>query len=361
MRTDPPVPSAAERSPDFHFDEVVFMATAIVERNLELAGSSSSLKGSDFIDFRQFSKRQLEVLLDLAHDFKRGRNHQRFLEGKHLGMLFAVASTRTRISFQVAASQLGAHAEHYNSADLQLSNREELKDTAAVMGRYLNAIIVRMYDMTQYGKGRASLDTIAEYSRVPVINALDDKDHPCQVLADILTLQDKYGNDYKKKKVVMTWGYSKRQKSLGVLHSMMTAGAMLGMDLRFVHPKGFELDDEYVSFARSAVQSSGGSLEFSNDLMEASEKADVIYVKNWKSLRMSTEEEANFKEGIRQDWCVTSEHFNRANPGACYMDCMPFIRGEQVTAEVADGPNSVIYDQAENRLYAQKAILASIV
>jgi len=337
------------------------MATAVVESDLKLTHPPASLKGSDFIDFRRFSSKELAALLALAHDFKSGRNRQRYLEGKHLGMLFAVASTRTRISFQVAASQLGAHAEHYNSADLQLSNREELKDTAAVMSRYLDAIIVRMYDMAQYGKGRASLETIAEHARVPVINALDDKDHPCQVLADILTLQEKYGTHYKKKKVVMAWGYSKRQKSLGVLHSMMTAGSLLGMDLRFVHPKGFELDDEYVSFARSATQLSGGTLEFSNDLMEASEGADIIYVKNWKSLKLSTEEEASFKEEIKSDWCVSSEHFNRANPGACYMDCMPFIRGEQVTAEVADGPNSVIYDQAENRLHAQKAILASLI
>ncbi len=337
------------------------MATAVLEGDVKLTCPPASLKGCDFIDFRRLSARDLEVLLALSQDFKSGRNQRRYLEGKHLGMLFAVASTRTRISFQVAASQLGAHAEHYNPADLQLSNREELKDTAAVMSRYLDAIVVRMYDMTQYGKGRASLDTIAEHSKVPVINALDDKDHPCQVLADILTLQEKYGTDFKKKKVVMTWGYSKRQKSLGVLHSMMTAGSLLGMDLRFVHPKGFELDEEYVSFALSAAQGSGGSLEFSNDLMEASEGADIIYVKNWKSLKMSPEEEASFKEGIQPDWCVGSEHFKRANPGACYMDCMPFIRGEQVTAEVADGPNSLIYDQAENRLHAQKAILASIV
>jgi ornithine carbamoyltransferase len=159
----------------------------------------------------------------------------------------------------------------------------------------------------------------------------------------------------------MTWGYSKRQKSLGVLHSMMTAGSMLGMDLHFVHPKGFELDEQYVEFSRESMKKSGGSLEFSNDLMEASEGADVIYVKNWKSLKMTKEEEEQFKEGIQPDWCVNSEHFKRANPGALYMDCMPFIRGEQVTAEVADGPNSIIYDQAENRLHSQKAILASLL
>lgn len=320
-----------------------------------------NLKNRDFIDFRKFSAEELNYLIRLAQDMKSGANQERPLTGKHLGMLFSVASTRTRISFQVGTSQLGGHAEYYNSGDLQLSNREEIKDTAAVMGRFLDAIIVRMYDMTRYGKGRESLNTIAEYSRVPVINALDEMDHPCQVMADLLTLQEKFGAEYKRKKIVMTWGYSKRQKSLGVLHSMMTAGSMLGMDLRFVHPKGFELDEQYVEFSREAMKKSGGSLEFSNDLMEASEGADAIYVKNWKSLKMTKEEEEQFKEGIQPDWCVTSEHFKRANPGAIYMDCMPFIRGEQVTAEVADGPNSIIYDQAENRLHAQKAILASLL
>lgn len=337
------------------------MATVVIGNHADVSAIGAGLWRRSFLDLRQFTSREINHLIDFSQDFKSGENQSQYLKGKHLGMLFGVASTRTRISFQVAASQLGAHAEHYNVADLQLSNREELKDTAAVMGRFLNGIIVRMYDMTQYGKGRDALNTIVEHSRVPVINALDDKDHPCQIMADLLTLREKFGASYKKKKVVMAWGYSQRQKSLGVLHSMMTAGSLLGMDLRFAYPKGFDLDEEYVSFAQDALKKSGGTLEFSNDLMEASEGADVIYVKNWKSLRMSKDEESAFKENIRQDWCVSDRHFERANPGALYMDCMPFVRGEQVTAEVADGPRSIIYDQAENRLHAQKAILASII
>jgi ornithine carbamoyltransferase len=334
------------------------MSTISIDLKREVG---AHLKGRDFLDLRNFTVDELRYLLNLALEMKTGRDDQQYLRGKHLGMLFSVASTRTRISFQVGAFQLGGHAEHYNSADLQLSNREEIKDTAAVMGRFLDCIIVRMYDMTQYGKGREALNTIADAAGVPVINGLDDKDHPCQVMADILTLQEKFGGQFNRKKVVMAWGYSKRQKSLGVLHSMMTAGSLLGMDLRFVHPKGFDLDQEYVDFARDAMKKSGGTLEFSNDLMEASDGADVIYVKNWKSLKMSKEQEEQYKETIQPKWCVTAEHFKRANPGAYYMDCMPFIRGEQVTAEVADGPASIIYDQAENRLHAQKAILVSLI
>ena len=320
-----------------------------------------NIKQRDFINLMDFSRAELEGLLDLALKIKSGDDKTKYLQDRYMGMLFAVASTRTRISFQVGASQLGGHAEHYNAADLQLSNHEDIKDTAAVMSRFLDALIVRMYDMNFYGQGREAIKTIARHADIPVINALDDKDHPCQVMADLLTLREKYGKDYRKRTVLMTWGYSKRQKSLGVLHSMMTAGALLGMNLRFAHPKGYELDEEYTSFAESAAKESGARIEFSNDLLEAAEGVDVIYPKNWKSLKMSKEEEDNFKNGIRQNWCVTSEHFERANPGAYYMDCMPFIRGEQVTPEVADGEQSIIYDQAENRLHMQKAIMAALI
>jgi len=319
------------------------------------------MKNRDFVNLMDFTKSELEQLINLAQAMKSGDDGQQYLKDKYLGLLFAVASTRTRISFQVGAKQLGAHAEYYNAADLQLSNNESLMDTAAVMSRFLDAIIVRMYDMNFYGQGSNAITTLAKYADVPVINALDDKGHPCQVMADVLTLREKFGEDYKNRKIVMSWGYSKRQKSLGVLHSMMSAAAILGMNVRFAHPKGFELDEEYVAFAEGKIKSSGGTLEFSNDLNEATEGADVIYVKNWKSLKMSKDEEQSFKEGIRDKWCVNAEHFKRANPGAYYMDCMPFVRGEQVTAEVADGPASIIYDQAENRLHMQKAIMASVI
>jgi ornithine carbamoyltransferase len=320
-----------------------------------------NVKNRDFISLMDFGSAELEGLIELAIKIKAGEDSKSYLKDRFIGLLFSLASTRTRISFQVAAHQLGGHAEHLNTADLQISNQESLMDTAAVISRFLDAIIIRMYDMNFYGMGRENLNTIARYSDVPVINALDDKDHPCQVMADLLTLREKWGADFKKKKIVMAWGYSKRLKSLGVLHSIMAAGSLLGMNVRFAYPKGYELDEEYVAFAHDAVKKSGGTLEFSNDLNEASEGADAIYVKNWKSLKMSREEDERFRYEIRQEWCVNSGHFKRANPGAFYMDCMPFIRGEQVTAEVADGEQSIIYDQAENRLHMQKAIMASVI
>ena len=167
------------------------------------------MKNKNFISLMDFNRTDLEGLLVLAAEMKAGRNNEEHLKNKYIGMLFTVPSTRTRISFQVAAHQLGAQAEFYNSSDLQMINQESLVDTASVMGRFLDALIVRMYDMDLYGQGREALMTIAKYAQIPVINALDDKDHPCQVMADLLTLKEKYGADYKKKKIVM---WKKRQE-----------------------------------------------------------------------------------------------------------------------------------------------------
>ncbi|HYO13413.1 MAG TPA: ornithine carbamoyltransferase [Thermoanaerobaculia bacterium] len=320
-----------------------------------------SLKNRDFLGLKDFKAAELEHLLELAAAMKAGQDRTRYLEGKTLGTLFTVPSTRTRISFQVAARQLGAYADHYSPAELQMSNNESLIDTAAVMSRYLDAIVVRLYDMSAYGQGRQSLLTMAEHSAKPVVNALDDKEHPCQVMADFLTLKERFGADYKKKKVVFTWAYAKRQKSPGVTHSIMTAAGLLGANLTVAFPPGFEPDEEYTAFALEAARRSGGRIEFSHDLNEACEGADVIYAKSWKSLRSTTERDRELRERARPDWCVSQSHFDRANPGAVFMDCMPLIRGDEATADVVDGPQSIRYDEAENRLHIQKAILASIL
>lgn len=327
----------------------------------EAGARCAGLKQRDFINLMDFTADELEALIERGLAMKETRDRTPHLAGRFIGLLFTLPSTRTRISFQVAAHQLGGHAEHCAGGDLQMSNHESLVDTAAVMARYFDAIVVRMYDMDAYGNGRRDLLAMAEAAAVPVINALDDKDHPCQVMADLLTLHEHFGPGYKRRKLLMTWGYSKRLKSPGVPQSMLVAGSLLGMDVRFAHPKGYELDEEYVDFARSAAARSGATVEFCSDLREACEGVDAVYVKNWKSLTMSREEDEGLRASIKHEWCVGTEHMRLANPDAVYMDCMPFIRGEQVMAEVADGPQSIIYDQAENRLHFQKALLASIL
>lgn len=315
----------------------------------------------NFIDIRDFTKKDLEKILDLAAGIKAGeQNIEAFLKNKNFGLLFKSASTRTRVSFQVGIRQMGGFPEYLNASDLQLSNHESLKDTASVLGRYLDGLIVRMYDINNYGWGRKSLETLSKYSKIPIINALDDKDHPCQVMADLLTLKEKFGEDYKSKKVVFSWAYAERQKSPGVPQSMLTAASLLGMNITFAYPEGFDLDPKYVEHAKKAINISGGELNFSNNLLEASIGADVIYAKSWKAFSKTKEEDLEIRNKVRDDWMISSKHFEHANNNALFMNCLPIIRGEQATEEIIDRPNSILYDEAENRLHAQKAILAHV-
>ena len=319
------------------------------------------LQDRDFLGLEHFTREELEGILDLAQEMKAGRDTKKYLQDKTIGMLFGSASTRTRISFQIAARQLGGHAEAYSPDQLQMSNKETLVDTAAVMARFLDAVVIRRYDLSDYGSGRAALETFAENADVPVVNALDDKEHPCQIMADLLTLRETFGAEHKDRKVVLTWAYAKRQKSPGVTHSWLVAASLLGLRFTLAFPEGFEPDPEYDAFAREAAKTSGATIEYSHDLEEASKGASVIYAKSWKSLASTVEEDQALRETHREAWRVGLRHFERAEKDAVFMDCMPLIRGDEADAEVVDGPMSIRYDEAENRLHAQKAILASIL
>ncbi len=319
-------------------------------------------KVKSFISLMDCSEQDINELLLLANQFKSNQLKSDILASKNIGLYFTVPSTRTRISFQVACRRLGGNVDTYNASELQVENGESLIDTSVVMGKYLDGIIVRTYNMNNYGAGREALNMMATYSQIPVINALDDKDHPCQVLADLITLKEKFGDTYKKKKLVFSWGYTHRSKSLGVPHSMLSAAAILGMNIKFVYPKNFDLDPEYMSFAKKTAKLSGANIELSNNLDDAVVDADCLYVKNWKSLTLSKEDEVSYKETLKKEWCISSKHFeSMKNKNAFYMDCMPLIRGEHVTAEVADSERSIMYQQAENRLYAQMAVLYKLI
>jgi ornithine carbamoyltransferase len=319
-----------------------------------------SLAGKDLLGLKDLGADELLHVLDLAAELKSGSRNGRPLDGRYLGMLFTVPSTRTRISFQVAAHRLGAHAEHYSPDQLQLSNHESLIDTAEVMNRYIDGLIVRLYDMSRYGEGRRSLELLAERFDGPVINALDDKEHPCQILADVMTVRERFGESFRDKKVVLSWAWAERQKSPGVTHSWLCAAALLGMRLTVACPPGFEPDAEYLRFAEDTARASGATIELSRDLDEAAAGADVIYAKSWMSLRGGREEDAALRRDLRH-WRVAKRHFERANSGAVFMDCMPLIRGDEADADVVDGPRSVRYDEAENRLHAQQAVLAALL
>jgi ornithine carbamoyltransferase len=315
-------------------------------------------KTKDFIDLRDYTREDIEGILALAGKIKsREMDVSDTLSRKTFGLLFNAPSTRTRLSFQAGVRHMGGHGEYLTPDRLQLVNNESFADTARVMSKFLDGLIIRMYDMDRYGEAREAMKILCQEASIPIINALDDKDHPCQVMADLLTLKEIYGEEFKRKKMVFTWGYSSWQQSPGIPHSMMSATSILGMDVVFANPEGFDLEEDYIDFARQTVARSGGSITFSNDLMEASEGADIIYVKSWKAWRMPTEKEFEVRHKLKDDWCVTEAHFERANPGALFMNCLPIVRGEQATAEVVDSPRSVIYHEAENRLHAQKAVL----
>ena len=325
--------------------------------------NTKSLIGKDFISILDYSKDELELILDIAADLKRkqqiGIPHD-ILKGKTLGMLFAHPSTRTRISFETAMTQLGGHAQFYDPSTLQLANKETFLDTAEMMGRFIDAIMIRLYNQEYYGKAREILRDMAKVAPIPVVNALDDKEHPCQIMADILTMREKFGADYKKKKIVIGWAYDDRLKSQGVAQTMAATAGIMGMDIVLAYPKGYDLDQEYVDYANKAAEQSGANIVVEHDIWKACEGADVVYCKSWKSMTMSKEEDLEFRKDpkVQKDWCISKEHMDITNKCSTYMHCLPAARGKEVTDEVIDGPSSIVNDQAENRLHVQKAILA---
>ncbi len=322
-----------------------------------------ALKGRDFISLMDFTKEELETMLEVAFWLKTQAAVGVFpplLKGKTLGMLFTKPSTRTRVSFEAAMTQLGGHAQFYDPEHLQLKNKETIEDTARVLSRYIDGIMIRMYGLEKYGDARKVLRTFADNATIPVINALDDKEHPCQIMADIMTMLEKFKN-LKGKKIVMSWAYSERIKSAGVPQTMLIAAAILGFDITLAYPPKYDVDPEYLEFAEKMAKKSGSRIEITHDIYEACKGAHVIYCKSWGSFQMTKEEDAEYRKQFKEDWCISERHFKEADPNAVFMHCLPADRNLEVTDEVIDGPRSIVYDQAENRLHIQKAILSLIM
>jgi ornithine carbamoyltransferase len=321
------------------------------------------LRGRDFISLMDFTREELETILDVAFDLKRKAAMGVFpelLKGKTLGMLFAKPSTRTRVSFEAAMTQLGGHAQFYTPGDLQLAHKETMEDTARVLSRYIDGLVIRLYGLEKYGDARRILLSMAENATIPIINALDDKEHPCQIMADIMTMREKFG-ELRGKKIVMSWAYSERIKSAGVPQTMLVAAGLLGFDLTLAYPPKYDVDPDYLEFAKKASEKSGAKIEITHDIYEAAEDAHVIYAKSWGSFLMSKEEDAEYRKQFKEDWCISDKHFEKADPNAIFMHCLPADRGQEVTDELIDGPRSIVYDEAENRLHVQKAILTLLM
>jgi N-acetylornithine carbamoyltransferase len=343
--------------------------------------SNATLKGRDFITWLDFTRDEIEVILEAAHDLKRkqlrGEPHK-LLEGKTLFMLFYNTSLRTRNSFEAGMTQLGGHAHFlqpgavYTPAlkgEEQAYATERISDVARVLAEMGEAIAIRIYGKHtgwQYGKGNRIVREFAEWSRVPVINMEDDVYHPCQALADIMTLQEKFGHDLRGKRFVMSWAYSGSvEKPLAVPQSAIISAAMMGMDVTLAHPKGLELDPKVLEATERLADHHGGSFRILNDMDEAFRGAEVVYPKAWTvqptdGSGVMDPERATAIFEANKDWICTKERMDLTD-GALYMHCLPADRGMEVTDEVIDGPSSVIIEEAANRLYAQKGLLALLL
>ena len=305
------------------------------------------LKGRDFLRVNDWEADELLTLLDLADRLKAGHRQRvddHHLAGRTLGMIFQKPSTRTRVSFEVGISHLGGTGLYLAAGDLQLGRGETIRDTAVVLSRYLDGIMIRTYS-------QADVDELAEHADVPVINGLTDEFHPCQALADVMTIRERLGGFEDVRVAYLGDGNN-------VCHSLMVACAKLGMDFVAATPAGYEPDEEVVGWARAAA-ASGASVELTRDPEAAASGADVLYTDVWTSMGQDEERERRLRD--RAAYRVDEGALGLTSERAVVMHCLPAHYGEEVTEDVLHGPRSAAWDQAENRLHAQKALMALVI
>ncbi|KYH33508.1 ornithine carbamoyltransferase [Neomoorella mulderi] len=309
---------------------------------------AKGLKGRDFISLKDFTTEEIFYLLDLAAELKaklkRGEPHP-ILAGKTLGMIFTKRSTRTRVSFEVGMYQLGGYPLFLTKDDLQLGRGETIADTARVLSRYLDGIMIRTYSHQE-------VEELAAHATIPVINGLTDFLHPTQALADIMTIREWKGELKGLNLIFIGDGNN-------VAHSLMYGGARVGLNVTIACPSGYEPLPQVVEEARRIAAYNGCQIAVTNNVREAVEGADILYTDVWAS--MGQEAEAEKRRQAFQKYQLNSELLKRAKPDAMVMHCLPAHRGEEITDEVIDGPQSAVFDEAENRLHAHKAILAALM
>jgi ornithine carbamoyltransferase len=305
---------------------------------------ADSLKGRSFTRVADWSRDELLSVLGLADELKRlqlaGEEHH-LLPGRTLGMIFQKPSTRTRVSFEVGIYQLGGSALYLSAADLQLGRGETIKDTAVVLSRYLDAIMIRTF-------AQSDVEELAENASIPVINGLTDSSHPCQALADVMTIRERFGRLEGLKVVYLGDGNN-------VCASLMVACAKLGMEFVAATPEGYRPPEEAVRVAREA----GGSVELTVDPRTAVEGADVLYTDVWTSMGQDAEREQRLRD--LAGYGIDAGLVALASPGAIVLHCLPAHYGEEITEDVLYGPQSAVWDEAENRLHAQKALMALVM
>jgi ornithine carbamoyltransferase len=309
-----------------------------------VAAIADSLKGRSFTRVADWEGAELLEVLDLADDLKRRRqegHEHALLPGRTLGMIFQKPSTRTRVSFEVGMYQLGGLALHLSASDLQLGRGETIKDTAHVLSRYLDATMIRTF-------AQADVEELAEHASIPVINGLTDSAHPCQALADVMTIREHFGRLEGLRVAYLGDGNN-------VCASLMVACARLGMDFVAATPPGYRPAEEAVAIAREA----GRSVEVTEDPQAAAAGADVLYTDVWTSMGQDEERERRLRD--LKGYGIDADLLARAGSDAIVLHCLPAHYGEEITEDVLYGPQSAVWDQAENRLHAQKALMALVI
>lgn len=321
----------------------------------------TTLRGRDYIATQDWSREELDTLLDVALDLKRKfalGEPTRLLPDKTLFMIFFDKSTRTRNAFEAGMTQLGGHAHDLTPDVMQISHGESAKDTGIILSRYGHGLAIR-HDL-EPGAGESYMREVAQYADAPVINLQSDVDHPTQTIADLMTIREKFGPNTKGLKIAVSWAYAPSYaKPMSVPQGLISLMTRFGMDVTLAHPPEYTLMQNVVDDARRNAEDSGGSFTIVNTMDEAFEGADIVYPKSWGIEELfSRPEEALAISAKYKDWIADAGKMKLANKHAVYMHCLPADRGYEVTDEVIDGPQSVVYDEAENRLHTGKAIMA---
>lgn len=330
---------------------------------------------TDFLRTSDHSAESLSRLIDTAIEIKKRRDGNKPLAGKSVALVFFNPSLRTRASMQVGIYELGGNAvilepgstswslEHREGVVMDGDKTEHLKEFVRVLERYVSAIGVRTFAELKDWKAERTdpiLNAFAEYADVPVINLESAMHHPCQSMADMMTIRENFG--VEKKKILMTWAWHPKPLPMAVPNSFALAAAQFGHDLRIAHPKGYELDDELLATIRSQAESNGGSVELTNDVDGAFDGVEVVYAKSWGGSQFYGDTAADMacREQFRKDWIV-DERKMASSREAIFMHCLPVRRNVIVTDGVIDSARSVVIDEAENRLHIQKAIMSELI
>ncbi|MCC2929347.1 ornithine carbamoyltransferase [Bacillus sp. LBG-1-113] len=311
---------------------------------VNMGETQTSLFGKDLLTLKDLSEQDISALLAEASELKQNKI-QPIFQGKTLAMIFEKSSTRTRVSFEAGMAQLGGNALFLSQKDLQLGRGETVADTAKVLSGYVDAIMIRTFE-------HEKVEELAEHADIPVINGLTDKYHPCQALADLLTIKEIKG-DLKGVKVAYIGDGN------NVAHSLMIGCAKMGCDISIASPEGYEVLDEAAEAAKAAALQSGASITLTADPIEAVKNADVIYSDVFTSMGQEAEEQKRL--AVFSPYQVNASLVSHAKPDYTFLHCLPAHREEEVTAEIIDGPNSAVFQQAENRLHVQKALLKAIL